>query len=426
LGLFRRSVRRERYLSPPHSDKEQETLEITFLVIGLAVGAVAVWLVQRSRVARLETELQHERRATEGRLAMNQEFETTLKALTADFHKDAREDLESRQRAVQRIVDPIAALIKSTEEAVREFDKTRREDHGRLTGHLELLATGQGNLQRETANLVNALRAPAVRGRWGEIQLRRVVEAAGMLAYCDFDEQVTTSADGRVLRPDLVVRLPGGKQVVVDAKTPLGAYLEALEATDEAIQRERLRDHARQLRDHVTKLSTKAYWDQFESVPDFVVLFIPGDPFFAAALDQDPSLQEDAWRRRVVLATPSTLIGLLFVVAYGWRQEKVAENAREISELGKELYDRLRTLGGYFAKLGRSLESAVSAYNETVGALESRVLVSARRFEAHGVATDGELAELEPVERSPRALHAPELEESVEPDALPRRRLDAA
>jgi DNA recombination protein RmuC len=410
----------------PTRRRSGKPLEIAFLVIGLVVGAGAVWLVQRSRVARLETQLAHELHAAEGRLVLRDEVETALKVLSADLQKDAREDLESRQRAVQRIVDPIAESLKSMGEAVREFDKVRREDHGRLTGHLELLARGQGDLQRETANLVNALRAPAVRGRWGEIQLRRVVEAAGMLPYADFAEQVTTSADGRALRPDLVVRLPGAKQVVIDAKTPLGAYLEALEATDEATQRDRLRDHARQVREHVIALSAKAYWDQFEAVPDFVVLFIPGDPFFAAALDQDPSLQEDAWRRRVVLATPSTLIGLLFVVAYGWRQEKVAENARQISELGKELYDRLRTLGSYFAKLGRSLEGAVGAYNDAVGSLESRVLVSARRFEAHGVAIDGELTDLPPIERSPRALHAPELEESVDLEALPRRRLDAA
>lgn len=399
-------------------------MEFLFLLAGLAVGALAVWLVARARVARLEAELEHERRAASDEAALRVEFAAALEALSAkalsELQRESRDDLDHRRKAVEQMVAPVAQSLEKVNAEIRELEKARSTAYGALTQQLHSLAQTQEKLHAETANLVTALRAPAVRGRWGEVQLRRVVEAAGMLPYCDFVEQVTAGADGRVLRPDLVVRLPGAKQVIVDAKTPLAAYLEALEAESEETRGARLRDHARQLRDHVTKLASKAYWEQLEATPDFVVLFIPGDPFFAAALDQDPALQEDAWRQRVVLATPSTLIGLLFVVAYGWRQEKVAESARAVSELGKELYDRLRTLAGHFVKLGRSLDGAVGAYNEAVGSLERRVLSAARRFPELGVPAGGEIEAPEPIERTARALQAQELTEApraVERDA---------
>ncbi|MCL4290427.1 MAG: DNA recombination protein RmuC [Thermoleophilia bacterium] len=405
-------------------------MEIVLLVAGLAAGAVAAWLAARPRLARLETELEHERRAAATEAQRQELLQSALRTVSADalreLQRDARDDLEQRQQAIQRMVAPLKESLDKVDTEVRELEKSRGEAYGDLRSQLGSLAETQERLRAETSSLVTALRAPAVRGRWGEIQLRRVVEAAGMLPYCDFTEQVVAGADDRLLRPDLVVRLPGSKHVIVDAKTPLAAYLEALDAADEETQRARLRDHARQVREHVGKLSQKAYWAQFESAPDFVVLFIPGDPFFAAALDQDPSLQEDAWRQRIILATPSTLIGLLFIVAYGWRQEKVAESARAVSALGSELHERLRTLAGHFIKLGRSLDTAVGAYNDATGSLERRVLVTARRFSELGVPTIQELPEPEPIERATRVLEAPELTEGGRSIDLGPRERDAA
>ena len=391
---------------------------ILALLIGLALGAVVATALVRARYA---GELARERASAGEKLALLEEaqssFETTMKALAADalatsnrsFLEIANAQLDQRKQAVEHLVTPIKESLQKVDGRLQELEVARTRAYSELSTQVRALADTQRELRTETGNLVTALRSPVVRGRWGEMQLRRVVEMAGMLAHCDFVEQQTVTSDGGRLRPDLVVRLPGGKQVVVDAKAPLQAYLEALEAKDEETRQARLADHARQIRDHVAKLSAKSYWGQFDSTPEFVVLFLPGETFFSAALEQDPSLIEDGVNQQVILATPTTLIALLRAVAYGWRQETIAESAKAISELGRELYSRLGTLTDHFAKVGRSLETAVRSYNEAVGSFETRVLPSARRFKEHGVSPTGELAALPALERSVRPVTAPEL-----------------
>jgi len=409
-------------------------IPVLCLLLGVVGGAAAVWLVLRPRLGALTsqltsdqaarrdldlrlaettTALELERRAAAERSGLKSEFADAFRALSAEAVQQLRtqssEDLDTRQKSFERIVAPIQESLKKVDDGVRELEKARSEAYGSLTSQVRSLAETQDRLRAETGNLVTALRSPSVRGRWGEMQLRRVVEAAGMVAYCDFVEQETATSDGRALRPDLVVKLPGRKNVVVDAKAPLQAYLDALEAADADVQTDRLLAHARQLRDHVTKLSAKSYWEQFQPTPELVVLFVPSEPLLAAALERDTMLLEDAARMGVVLASPATLITLLLAVARGWREETVAESARKVSDLGKELHDRIRTMAAHFVKLGRSLDSTVGAYNDAAGSLERRVLVTARRFADLGVAPNGEIPAPEPVERAPRALQASEL-----------------
>jgi DNA recombination protein RmuC len=311
-------------------------------------------------------------------------------------------DLSRRQAAVADLVRPVHEGLERLDARLGDLERARAASQGELREQVRALGDAQAQLRLETAKLSQALRNPAARGRWGEVQLRRVVELAGMSAHCDFAEQVSIGEARQ--RPDLVVRLPGGRQVVVDAKTPLAAYLEATDAADEATRRARLAEHARAVRDHVVALSRKAYWEGLHPAPELVVLFLPGESFFAAALEQDAGLLEAAAERNVVLATPTTLIALLRAIAYGWRQEAIADNARQVSDLGRELHRRLATASEHLARVGRALGQAVEAYNRGVGTFESRVLVTARRFEELGAAAEDTLPRLEPVEVQPRAL----------------------
>ncbi|MBN8477009.1 MAG: DNA recombination protein RmuC [Sulfuritalea sp.] len=334
----------------------------------------------------------------------------TLEAQQAAALAAARGDLDKRQVAIGDLVAPVKTSLEKFEQQIVGLEKARVDAYATLSEQVRALAGGQEQLRHETGNLVKALRAPQTRGRWGELQLKRVVEMAGMLDHCDFHEQEsTTTEDGR-LRPDMVVRLPGGKNIVVDAKAPLAAYLEALEAADEDAKKRKLADHARQVRDHLKKLGQKSYWEQFQPSPDFVVLFLPGEMFYSAALEADPSLIEAGVDARVILATPTTLIALLRAVAYGWTQHALTENAERISQLGRELYERIATVTEHWGRVGKNLGEAVGAYNKSVASMETRVLVSARKFrELKAAGEDKEIGDLNPVESLPRELQAPEL-----------------
>jgi DNA recombination protein RmuC len=397
----------------------------------------------KSGMDKLETTVALERKANEEKVAllnrMTQELRESFQALSADalksnnqaflhlasatlekFQSEARGDLELRQQAVENLVAPIGESLKKVDEQIRQMESVRDRAYGDLTTQVRSLITTQEKLQNETGNLVKALRSPTVRGRWGEIQLTRVVEIAGMLPYCDFAEQETVTTSTGRLRPDLIVRLPGGKNVVVDAKTPLLAYLEAVESTDDNVRRQKLIDHAGQVRAHMNQLSSKSYWEQFESSPEFVVMFLPGETFFSAALEQEPALIEFGVAQRVIPASPTTLIALLKAVAYGWNQEKLARNAKEISVLGKELHERLRNLGAHGENVGKGLDRAVEAYNKAVGSLESRVMVSARKFVELGAPVTEAIAELNPIETTTRNLTLefddPDSVEATEPE----------
>ncbi len=435
-------------------------------IVGLLIGSVMTWLALRSRNAsqqarlsliekeltsakadvakfldeqrkliesraRLESALDAERKTSTEKIELltkatdrsAQELQNAFKALAADalqsnsssflqiaqeslkrFQSQAEGDLEARHKAVADLVSPVRESLNKVDAQIQQMEIARGEAYGDLKAQVQSLITTQRELQSETGNLVRALRTPNVRGRWGEIQLRRVVEIAGMVPYCDFAEQETVTTDAGRFRPDLVIKLPGGKNVVVDAKTPLQAFLEAFETNDEETRRACLANHARQVRDHINTLSGKKYWEQFESTPEFVVMFLPGETFFSAALEQDTGLIEHGVLSRVIPASPTTLIALLKAINYGWNQEKLARNAQEISALGKELHDRLRKLTTHISAVGSNLDRAVEAYNQAVGSLENRVLVSARKFAELGASVAEDIPELAPIETTSRSL----------------------
>jgi DNA recombination protein RmuC len=413
------------------------------LIVGLAVGAAAGWLLARTRAAtaegavaelraqsdkaqqdfaalrgqmdaeretrvKAETELAEARRSFEEQRKLLDEARTKL----ADtFKAVSSEALQANSQAftqrADEVLKPLRERLKEYEEHVRDLEKTRKEAYGGLNEQLKALTQTHQQLMKETHGLSTALRSPQARGAWGEMVLRRVVELAGMTKHCDFSEQVT--ADGGGARPDMVVHLPGGRQVVVDSKAPIDEYRRAVAAESEQQRQDLLKRHARRMREHMTALSRKGYWREFAEAAEFVVMFIPGESFFGAAVEHDATLIEDGMRSGVVLATPTTLIALLQAVGYGWRQESLAESAREVSELGSQLYERIGTFAGHLRDVGTSLARATEAYNRAVGSAETRVLPAARRFRELGVSGKSDLPELAPVEPTPRGLTAPEM-----------------
>jgi DNA recombination protein RmuC len=381
----------------------------------------------RDENAQLKAALEGERRAATERLASfnrateelsekfkalsrdalkdnNQSFLELARATLSQFQESAKGDLDSRQKAIDQIVKPLKESLEKVDGKIGEMEKARAGAYSELREQVKSLTSSQTQLQAETGNLVKALRAPHVRGRWGEIQLRRVVELAGMLQHCDFTEQETVATEDSRIRPDLIIRLPGNRTIVVDSKVPFDAFYESISTTDEVIRLAKLKEHARLVRSHITALSRKSYWETVQPTPEFVLLFLPGETFYSAALEHDPKLIEDGVTEKVIIATPTTLIALLKAVSYGWRQEQMAANAQEVSKLGKDLYDRLRTFTGYFSDIGRGLDRALDSYNKGVGSLEARVLVTARKFKERGAIAGEEVETLEPIDKLARPL----------------------
>ncbi len=388
-----------------------------WLIIGLLIGAGLTALVMRERIRAVRSGQEQmsdsfKALSAEALQASIGHLSELAKSQLSTTQAEARGDLDKRAQAVEQLVGPLREQLGRVDQQLLALNRERHESRGRLENQLRTLTETQERLRTETGALVTALRRPNTRGQWGQMQLRKVVELAGMVRHCDFVEQASFSdGDDGSLRPDMVVKLPGGKQVVVDAKAPLQGVLDAYEAPDEETRAAHLRDHARLLRKHVKQLSDKSYWSSLESTPDFVVLFLPGEHLYGAALEADPELIEQAMARRVLIATPTTLLALLHSVGYGWQQERVAESAQAISDLGRDLHGRLVKLSTLIANLGKRLNGTVAAFNETVGSYEARVLPSARRFAEHGAVSPGrELPEIEQITVSARTVHvaAPE------------------
>jgi len=415
------------------------------LAAGLLIGVLIAWLVLHARRVRLEDRnrllesrikdqeaLQTERQAAIdaaradlvtrfsdlANQTLRSNSETFLRLATENLgaqHERAKRELGDREQAVENLVKPIREALQQSHRQIAELEKARSEAYGNIRAQLASMHTSQQSLTQETQNLVNALRRPEVRGRWGEITLKRLVELAGMVEHCDFIEQVHTSAEDRVIRPDMVVRMPDQRELVVDVKTPLDAYLEAIEAKDDAQRQLGLKRHARNVREHIRKLAGKAYWGQFERSPEFVILFIPGDQFLSAALNEDPELIESALAQHIILATPTSFVALLKAVAYGWRQFALADNAEEIRRLAEDLYGRLGTFVGHLGKVGKQLQSSVESYNRAVGSLERKVLPGARKFVELGIHAKKDIETLEPLESLPREVIDPQADADDEP-----------
>lgn len=392
-----------------------ETLALLLVGVAFAaLGGLLAHLIARARIAALTAE----REAAGERLSA---METSFAALSAQalrsnneaflqlaqetlkqFHVRASGDLAQKEKAVENLVRPIKEALEKTERQLREIENARKEAYGALGKQLEQVAQTQSQLQGETRNLVQALRRPEVRGQWGELTLKRLIELAGMVEYCDFVVQEQIDAEGARLRPDLVIRLPDAREIVVDAKTPLDAYLSAVEAASDEARRAHLEQHARTVRARVRELAGKSYWAQFANAPDYVVMFIPGEQFLSAAMDADRDLLEDALRQKVILATPTSLVALLRAVAYGWRQQAVAANAERIREVGEDLYRRINTFAEHLTRLGRALEQGVSAYNQAVGSFDAKLLPGARKFTELGISAAKIIETPEPVDKGVR------------------------
>ena len=416
------------------------------LVVGMLIGAVVVYglllrrqtltekelqtmreayFATKEMLARIESQRDAELKAAAEKLALLEEAKANLqdsfKALSSEalsknnesflnlakttlekYQEGAKGDLEKRQQAINKTVEPVSEALKVFNERVSKIEERRTETDASLREKLKQLAESQLQLSRTTSSLVQALRAPQVRGQWGELQLRRTVEMAGMLNYCDFEEQSSfETEDGQRQRPDMLIRLPNERRVVVDSKVPLAAYLDALESDDPDVQTQRMQAHARHLREHIKSLSAKSYWTQFDDTPEFVVLFIPNEAIFGAALEQDPSLIELGVLNKVILATPTTLIALLKAIAYGWQQEAIAREAKEISALGRELYDRISVIAGHLSRLGKSLDQTVGHYNKTVSSVETRLLSTAKKFQTLDSVSTPEITETKKIEKVP-------------------------
>ena len=402
------------------------------MVIGILIGfGIAYFLVSsahgktKQKLARVEAKYEAELKAADEKLKLLEEARDNLKdsfkALSADalsknnesfiklaeenlkkYQQSAKDDLEKRQQAISKTVEPVSQTLKTFSERVNKIEERRIESEGGIKKELEKLSEMHLRLDQSTNSLVKALRAPQVRGQWGEMHLRRTVEMAGMINYCDFEEQSSVETDeGQRQRPDMLIRLPNERKVVVDSKVPIAAYLDALETDSPESQSERMQAHARHLRTHIKDLSTKAYWSQFDNAPEFVVLFIPNEAIFSAALEEDPSLIELGVDNKVILATPTTLIALLKAVAYGWQQEAITREAKEIAALGREIYDRLSVVIGHFVKLGKSIDQSVGNYNKAMNSVDSRLMVTARKFESLESASTETLPEINQIEKRP-------------------------